>query len=35
MAVRDLLGPGGQNDSGGRSNTDSDMLRQLNKKGPN
>ncbi len=35
MAVRDLLGPGGQNDSGGRSSADSDMLRQLNKKGPN
>ena len=35
MAVRDLLGPGGQNDSGGRSSADSDMLRALNKKGPN
>lgn len=35
MAVRDLLGPGGQNESGGRSSADSDMLRALNKKGPN
>ncbi len=35
MAVRDLLGPGqAQDNSGNRSNTDSDMLRALNKKGP-
>ena len=35
MAVRDLLGPGqAQDNSGGRSSADSDMLRALNKKGP-
>ena len=35
MAVRDLLGPGqAQDNSGARSNADSDMLRALNKKGP-
>ncbi|KAL8816945.1 MAG: hypothetical protein Q9191_008237 [Dirinaria sp. TL-2023a] len=32
MAVRDLLGPGNEN-QGGRSNTDSDMLKALNKRG--
>ena len=36
MAVRDMLAPQGQAaDSGGRSSADSDMLRALNKKGPN
>ena len=32
MAVRDLLGPGNEN-QGGRFNTDSDMLKALNKRG--
>ncbi len=35
MALRDMLSPGGQSESGGRSSADSDMLRALNKKGPN
>ncbi|KAK3169064.1 hypothetical protein OEA41_005512 [Lepraria neglecta] len=36
MAVRDMLAPQGKNaDGAGRSSADSDMLRALNKKGPN